>query len=64
MMPYIERHIKEGGKLNHITRHMLGLFAGQGGARKWRRLLSERGHVSGVELVLEALRQVDCSIAH
>ena len=33
MMPYIERHIKEGGKLNHITRHMLGLFAGQGGAR-------------------------------
>ena len=43
MMPYIERHIKEGGKLNHITRHMLGLFAGQGGARKWRRFAGGRG---------------------
>ncbi len=64
MVPYIERHLKEGGKLNQVTRHMLGLFAGQGGARMWRRLLSERGHASGVELVLEALSQVDRATAH
>ena len=64
MVPYIEQHIKEGGTLNQITRHMLGLFAGQGGARMWRRLLSERGHLSGAELVLKALHQVDRTIAH
>ena len=64
MVPYIERHMKEGGKLNQVTRHMLGLFAGRGGARMWRRLLSERGHVSGVELVLEALSQVYRPTAH
>ena len=63
MVPYIERHIKQGGKLNQITRHMLGLFAGQGGARLWRRLLSERGHLSGVELVWEALHKVERGIA-
>ena len=64
MVPYIEQHIKEGGKLNQITRHMLGLFTGREGARMWRRLLSERGHSSGVELVLEALHKVDRAIAH
>ncbi|MDA0319442.1 MAG: tRNA dihydrouridine(20/20a) synthase DusA [Proteobacteria bacterium] len=58
MLPYIERHLKDGGKLNQITRHMLGLFAGQGGARIWRRMLSERGHNSGAELVLEALSHI------
>ena len=62
MVPYIEKHIEEGGKLNQITRHMLGLFAGQWGARVWRRLLSEGGHLSGVELVLEALHKVDREI--
>ena len=58
MLPYIERHLKDGGKLNQITRHMLGLFAGQGGARIWRRMLSGRGHNSGAELVSEALSRI------
>ena len=41
MRPYIERHLSDGGRLHQITRHMLGLFAGQPGARAWRRTLSE-----------------------
>ena len=41
MLPYIERHLVAGGKLGQVTRHMLGLFAGQPGARAWRRHLSE-----------------------
>lgn len=41
MIPYIENHLKIGGKLQHITRHMLGLFHGQHGGRLWRRALSE-----------------------
>ena len=41
MLPYIEREIATGALLKHITRHMLGLYAGQPGARAWRRYLSE-----------------------
>tara|TARA_R110002049_G_scaffold160202_2_gene325253 strand:+ start:32658 stop:33620 length:963 start_codon:yes stop_codon:yes gene_type:complete len=59
MLPYIEAHLIAGGRLNQITRHMLGLFAGRPGARQWRRMLSEGAHVKGAgpELVLAALAQ-------
>jgi tRNA-dihydrouridine synthase A len=61
MLPYIEKHLSEGGKLGQITRHMLGLFAGRPGARAWRRMLSENAHRdgAGTALVLEALAQVE-----
>lgn len=36
----IEDHIASGGRLHQVTRHMLGLFAGQPGARRWRQVLS------------------------
>ena len=57
MRSYIEAHLEAGGKLHQITRHMLGLFAGQPGARIWRRILSERANRPGVgvELIDEAL---------
>ena len=58
MLPYIDAHLSSGGKLNQVTRHMLGLFAGQPGARAWRRILSERGHIGGTELLKEALGHV------
>lgn len=60
MIPYIEAQLAQGGRLNAITRHMLGLFSGQPGARMWRRILSERAHVSGAgpEVVLAALAAV------
>ena len=58
MMPYITKHIEMGGRLHQVTRHMLGLFHGQPGARLWRRTLSERAHCSGPELVLEALEHI------
>ena len=41
MLPYIEAELARGEKLGRITRHMLGLYAGQPGARAWRRYLSE-----------------------
>jgi tRNA-dihydrouridine synthase A len=47
MRPYIERHLAGGGRLNQVTRHMSGLFAGQPGARGWRRVLSEGAHRDG-----------------
>ncbi len=60
MLPYIERHLKAGGRMHQITRHMLGMFSGQPGARMWRRVLSEGTHVdgAGVELVQAAMEHV------
>ena len=60
MMPYIDAHLRSGGRLHQITRHMLGLFAGQPGARHWRRTLSEQATRNGagpetVEAALQAL---------
>ena len=57
MLPYIERELSEGTPLKHITRHMLGLFAGVPGARAWRRYLSENAHTpgAGAEVVRAAL---------
>jgi tRNA-dihydrouridine synthase A len=43
MIPYMEAHLQQGGRLHQITRHMFGLFSGQPGARHWRRHLSELG---------------------
>ena len=61
MVPYIDAHLAQGGKLNQITRHMLGLFTGRPGARIWRRMLSEGAHLPGAgsALVLEALAAVE-----
>ncbi|MCF2870444.1 tRNA dihydrouridine(20/20a) synthase DusA [Octadecabacter sp. G9-8] len=67
MRAYIEAHLaddlgKMQPKLSQVTKHMLGLFAGQPGARHWRRHLSEHGHRAGagwsvVEDALAALEQ-------
>ncbi len=40
MLAYIRRHREEGGKTTSVTRHMLGLFSGCPGARRWRQTLS------------------------
>jgi len=60
MIPYIEQQMSAGAELNHITRHMLGLFAGQPGARAWRRHLSENAHLpgAGVDVLREALAKL------
>jgi tRNA-dihydrouridine synthase A len=59
MIPYIERELKQGTLLKHISRHMLGLYQGMPGARHWRRYLSENAPSStaGTEVVLEALER-------
>ncbi|HAO25812.1 MULTISPECIES: tRNA dihydrouridine(20/20a) synthase DusA [unclassified Methylophaga] len=60
MLPYIEMRMKEGRPLKSITRHMLGLFQGLPGARRWRRHLSENAHLpgAGVEVVQDALNLI------
>lgn len=60
MEPYIERELSHGALLKHITRHLLGLFAGQPGARAWRRYLSENAHRpgAGIEVLHAALERL------
>lgn len=41
LLPYVEQQVAAGVPLKSITRHILGLFNGQRGARAWRRFLSE-----------------------
>lgn len=57
MLPYIENHMKNGGKLNHISRHMLTIFMGMTGAKQWRRYISENAckEGAGIEVIEKAL---------
>ncbi|MGB0467183.1 MAG: tRNA dihydrouridine(20/20a) synthase DusA [Pontibacterium sp.] len=47
MLPYISQQLAKGSTLNHIVRHMLGLFHAQRGGRQFRRYLSENVHKPG-----------------
>jgi tRNA-dihydrouridine synthase A len=40
-VPYLEREVERGTPLKSMTRHLMGLFAGLPGGRRWRRLLGE-----------------------
>ena len=64
MLPYIEAHLLSGGRLNHITRHMIGLFQGLPGARAWRRYLSENAHKNGagIEVVKQAFQNIQAEV--
>ena len=41
MAAYVEREVAAGERLSAITRHMLGLYSGRPGARRYRQWLSE-----------------------
>jgi len=41
---YVEAHLARGDRLQHISRHILGLYQGLPGARAYRRVLSEQAH--------------------
>lgn len=57
MIPYVEAELDNGERLGRITRHIVGLFSGQPGARAWRRYISEHAYRdgAGVEVILAAL---------
>lgn len=40
MMAYADDYLAKGGRVNHVTRHMVGLFQGMPGARRFRQILS------------------------
>jgi tRNA-dihydrouridine synthase A len=60
-LPYVREQLARGVHLAAMTRHMLGLFHGERGARAWRRILTV-GAVkpgAGVEVIEEALSAVE-----
>ncbi|MDY7094585.1 MAG: tRNA dihydrouridine(20/20a) synthase DusA [Acidobacteriota bacterium] len=59
-LPYVERWVSQGQPLNHLTRHILGLFTQCPGAKAWRRHLSENAHRPGAgpEVITAALELV------
>ena len=60
LVGYIDSYLADGGRLNHITRHILGLFHQQPGGRLFRRKLSEEAHQlgAGSDTLLAALDEV------
>ncbi len=64
MLPYIEAHLNAGGRLNHISRHMIGLYQGVVGSRAWRRYISENAHKAGagIEVITHARDLVSKSV--
>jgi len=56
-LPYVEAQRAAGVPLHAMSRHVLGLFNGQPGARLWRRYISENAprKTAGVEVLLQAL---------
>jgi tRNA-dihydrouridine synthase A len=61
MAEYADTQLRHGVRLHQITRHMLGLYAGQPGARHWRRYLSERARDknAGADVLIDSLTQVN-----
>jgi tRNA-dihydrouridine synthase A len=58
LLPYIQTQLQnQDVRLNSISRHVLGLFHGEYGARLWRRFLSENAFKSNSneQILLEAL---------
>jgi len=61
MMAYAADYIAAGGRLNHVTRHMVGLFQGMPGARRFRQILSSDATRpgAGTEVIEAAFAAVD-----
>ncbi len=58
-LPYVERELARGVRLNAMTRHILGLYHGQKRARAFRRHLAENAHLDGAGIaVLEQARDI------
>lgn len=61
MEDYLSHELARGTRLHSVTRHMLGLFNGQRGARAWRRYLAENATRpgAGLDVVRQAAALVD-----
>ncbi|MGH8156959.1 MAG: tRNA dihydrouridine(20/20a) synthase DusA [Rhodanobacter sp.] len=63
MRPYVEAELARGTALKHISRHLLGLYQGEPGARAFRRTLSEGAHLPGAGWALLEQALAPCAVA-
>jgi tRNA-dihydrouridine synthase A len=61
LLPYVDGQLRRGVSLRAIVRHVLGLYHGQPGGRRFRQLLSDAQRLrdGGPQLLLEALAVVE-----
>ena len=60
LISYIDELVDQGGRLNWVTRHILGMFQGEFGGRQFRRILSEGAHRAGADSRLLRLALASC----
>jgi len=60
-LPYVEQQLANGVSQNTVTRHLMGLYQGLPGAKRWRRMLGgqARADGDGVDLIRRAARLVE-----
>ena len=60
-LPYVRRELADGTQLHHMTRHILGLYQGLPGARRFRRHLSEHAYKkdAGIAVLEDAVALVN-----
>ncbi len=63
MRPYVEAELARGTAMKHISRHLLGLYQGEPGARAFRRTISEGAHLPGAAWDLLENAQASCRLA-
>ncbi|MDQ6438043.1 tRNA dihydrouridine(20/20a) synthase DusA [Mesorhizobium sp. LHD-90] len=65
MSAYADAHIARGGRLSHVARHMVGLFHGQPGARRFRQILSTEANRpdAGSEVLRRAFAAIEAGQA-
>ena len=61
LVPYAARECARGVQLRAIARHVLGLYHGRSGGRRFRQILSDAAQLrdARTELLLEALAAVE-----
>ena len=57
---YCQQEMAQGTRLHHLSRHILGLFQGEKGARRFRRHISENAYKEGatIDVLIDALQHV------
>ncbi|WP_426688242.1 tRNA dihydrouridine(20/20a) synthase DusA [Rhodanobacter ginsengiterrae] len=63
LRPYVEAELARGTALKHISRHLLGLYQGEPGARAFRRTISEGAHLPGAGWDLLERAALPCAAA-
>ena len=56
---YCEQQLAKGTRLNHLSRHVVGLFHGEPNSRLWRQHISENAYLkdAGLEVLQRALEK-------